>query len=230
MLTPEESSQALARLFQVRRVADLKALCGALKTGSRMSAFRRLNTLGYFSSYSHAGRFYTLKDIPAFDDDGLWQHQGVCFSRLGSLKATVRAWIPASVAGYTHQELHARLHVRVHNTLLDLFRQKAIGREVVERELVYVSIENARAQLQLAARRGRQDVPVAATAVSRSQVAIEVLVEVIHAASVKLSPAQVAARLTARGVGVTVDDVAAVYSQYELGKKTLVSRSRRWRR
>ena len=81
MLAPAQSRQALTRLFQRQSVADLATLSAALKTSSRTSVFRRLSVLGYLSSYSHAGRFYTLRHIPQFDRDGVWQHQGVCFSR-----------------------------------------------------------------------------------------------------------------------------------------------------
>ena len=231
MLPPEQSLQALAHLFQSRRIADLKMLCRVLKTDSRMSVFRRLKAIGYLSSYSHAGQFYTLKDVPTFDDDGLWQYQGVCFSRLGSLKATVGAWVPTSACGYTHQELHAKLHVRVHNTLLDLVQEQAIGRAQLEEELVYVSVEESRARRQLAARQERLAQPAARTTLPHSQVVIEVLLELVHGASVRLDPTQVAARLLARGIGVGVVDVAAVYAEYELGKKkTAASRSRHWRR
>ena len=116
MLAPEPSRQALTRLFQRQSVADLATLSTALKTSSRMSVFRRLSTLEYLSSYSHAGRYYTLRDIPQFDQDGLWQYQAVGFSRDGSLKATVERLVEQSEAGRTHPELHTRLQVRVHNT------------------------------------------------------------------------------------------------------------------
>jgi hypothetical protein len=84
-----------------------------------MSVLRRLSALGHLSSYSHAGRYCTLRDIPQFEGDGLWQHQGVGFSRDGSLKTTVERLVEQSDAGRTHPELHPRRQVRVHNTLLD---------------------------------------------------------------------------------------------------------------
>ena len=53
MLPPDQSRQALTRLFHHKRVADLKALSAVLETSSRMSVFRRLSALGCFTSYSH---------------------------------------------------------------------------------------------------------------------------------------------------------------------------------
>jgi len=88
VLAPEQSRQTLTRLFQRQSITDPAALSAALETSSRMSVLPRLPVLGCLSSYSHAGRYYTLRDIPQFDRDGLWQHQGICFSRDGSLRAT----------------------------------------------------------------------------------------------------------------------------------------------
>jgi len=63
----------------------------------------------YLSSYSHTGRYYTIRDIPVFDADGLWRHQGIGFSRHGSLKSTAEHMVLEAEAGRTHNELHVRL-------------------------------------------------------------------------------------------------------------------------
>jgi len=228
MLAPEPSRQALIRLFQRQSVADLATLSAALKTSSRMSVFRRLSALGHLSSYSHAGRYYTLPDIPQFNPDGLWQYQGVCFSRDGSLKATVERLVEQSEAGRTHPELHARLHLRVHNTLLDLVEGGRIGRQTWRGHYLYLSATPARAASQLSRRRQQPaelgpPLPEPPTAV-----VIEVLLDLVHSARVRPDADRVAARLAARGLPVTVDQVQAIFSRYEL-KKTAPSRSRRWR-
>ena len=67
MRSPDEARGALRRLFQRQRTAELKDLFAVLETRSRMTVFRRLSTVGYLSSYSHAGRYYTLADVPEFN-------------------------------------------------------------------------------------------------------------------------------------------------------------------
>jgi len=228
MLAPEPSRQALTRLFQRQSIADLAALCAALKTSSRMSVFRRLFELGYLSSYSHAGRYYTLRDIPQFDPDGLWQYQGVCFSREGSLKATVERLVEQSEAGRTHPELQARLQVRVHNTLLDLVQGGCLGRETWRGHYLYVSANPARAESQIIV---RQQQPVGIfppLPEASAAVVIEVLLDLVQSARVRPDATRVAERLAARGLPVTVDQVEAVLGRYGL-KKTAPSRSPRWR-
>lgn len=92
-----------------------------------MQFFRDLKVIGHLYSCNHAGRFYTLTDVPQFDADGLWQYQGVFFSRHGTLKATVGHLVQTADAGRTHHELQELLCVRVHNTLLDLVRRNEIA-------------------------------------------------------------------------------------------------------
>jgi len=228
MLGPEQSRQTLTRLFQRQSITDLATLSDALKTSSRMSVFRRLSVLGRLSSYSHAGRFYTLRHIPQFDRDGLWQYQGVCFSRDGSLKATVKCLVEQSDAGRTHPELHARLQVRVHNTLLDLVTGRHIGRETVGGRYLYVSANPTRAESQLSLRQQPPAGLVPPLPEPPAAVVIEVLLALVHSARVRPDADRVAERLAARSLPVAVEQVEAIFSRYGL-RKTACSRSRRWR-
>jgi hypothetical protein len=84
-----DSKEKVARVLQRKRVADMETLRAALGEQSRRSIFRDLAQLGYRSSFSHVGRYYTLVDVPSFDQHGLWFHQGIGFSRAGTLKHTV---------------------------------------------------------------------------------------------------------------------------------------------
>ncbi len=225
MLGPEQSRQTLTLLFQRQSIIDLAALSAALETSSRMSVFRRLSVFDYLSSYSHAGRYYTLRDIPRFDRDGLWRYQGVCFSRDGSLKATVERLVEQSDAGRTHSELHVSLQVRVHNTLLDLVEGRRIGRETLHGHYLYVSANPARAQAQLILRQQQSAEPVPQPPETPAVVVIEVLLDLVQSARVRPDADQVVERLAARGLAVTVDQVEAIFSRYGL-KKTAHSRSR----
>jgi hypothetical protein len=227
MLSTNESNQQLSDLFRRQGIVDLRTLFSVLETHSRMTVFRRLSAMGYFSSYSHAGRYYTLRDVPQFDADGLWHYQGVGFSRFGSLKSTVEHMVVEADAGRTHNELHLRLQVRVHNTLLDLVRKQRIGREPFAGQYLYVNPDAKIAALQVA-RRGRQEAVLAAAPLPPS-IVIEVLVNLIQGATVHADPNLIAARLATRGISVSPQQVDAVFSKYGV-KKTPPSRSRRSRR
>jgi len=223
---------ALARLFVRRPIADLDDLYRALETRSRMTVFRRLSEVGYLTSYSHAGRFYTLHRVAQFDAAGLWQHQGVCFSRDGTLKQTVVRRVEQAEAGRFHRELQDQLQVRVHNTLLDLVRQHRLGREPFVREYLYVAADRTRAAAQVAHRRKHAERGAAIGAggireAAAPSVVIAVLLELIHGAELTLDARAIAGRLRGRGIPASVEQVEGIFAAHGLEKKTARSRSRR---
>jgi hypothetical protein len=228
MLNSDTSRTALERLFAQHAVADMTLLGRTLGTHSRMSVFRRLSALGYLSSYSHTGRYYTLATIPQFDADGLWRWQQIGFSRDGTLKATVLRLVETSDAGHTQRELQLRLGVRVHNPLLDLVESGQLRRESIdEGEYVYVAVARRRATAQMERRRAMARETVGAPSASLE---VEVLLEVIHGVKLpELDAAKVVAALGSRGIRASVAEVAAVFDRHGL-KKTPRSRSPRSKR
>jgi len=229
-LSPDAHA-ALLRLFQKQKVADLEQIFATIHTRSRMTVFRRLTKIGYFSSYSHTGRFYTLRSVPEFDADGLWQHEGVGFSAAGTLRQTLAVLVEKAEDGRLHRELQARLGLRVQNTLADLVGDGRLGRDQFDGEYLYVSAQAERAATQMARRREKRTggVPVGGAVEVEPSLVLEVLFEVIHAAGLEADAEQVAGRLAARGVRVSVAQVAEVFRRYGVEKKTARSRSKRSR-
>lgn len=221
MLDRASSAKALRSLFRRILVADIDELFHTLKTRSRMSVFRRLREVGYRSSYTHSGRYYTMEGIPKFDERGLWFHQEVGFSRYGTLKATLIALVDAEPIGFTHEEIEGLLHLRVHNTLLDLVREGLVERDSFDGVYLYVSPSIERAVEQKQRRRESREKQRAVTPLPTATV-IEVLVEALQAGQVRVSAAMVARRLQSRGLEVAVEQVADVLTQYGVGteKKT----------
>jgi len=219
-----EISTGLGRLLRRNQSLDFASIAKAAGGRSRRSLFRDLDSLGYLTSYTHAGRYYTLCDIPQFDEHGLWFYKGIGFSRAGTLKNTLVELIGAAEAGYTHLELKALMHVRVHNTLLALVHEKRVNREHIEKLYVYLSAQRERAQEQVRRRRewlaaGQKAAPVFDVPV---MTVIEVLMEVIRAGQVLIDPAEVVQRLHGRGIRVSVDEAEQVFVCYGLNalKKT----------
>ena len=218
--SPNEARSALRHLFERHRIADRQAVAAVLQTQARMTIFRHLSKLDYLSSYTHAGAYYTLKSIPAFDGNGLWRYKDVGFSRHGTLKQTVVHLVETSEAGWFHREMQALVGVRVHNTLLDLVGHKHLCRELVTGEYLYVSADVFRAAAQVERRR----LALAAQPLDLARV-VDVLVAVIQAP--KDDARAIAARLQAGGIDVSVEQVEEIFVRYGVVKKTARSRSRR---
>jgi len=145
-----EAVRALLHRQQITTLAELKA---ALDTTATMTVFRTLKAVGYRTSYSHRGRYYTLAEIPRFDAQGLWSHRAVWFSRDGSLLATAQRFVEEAAAGVTASELDALLHVEAKEPLLTLVRRGHIAREPLGGRYVYFTGEPGRRREQRLRRR-----------------------------------------------------------------------------
>jgi hypothetical protein len=226
MKTANDALSTLRKLILRRLAVEMEDLFGALGTRSRMTVFRRLKEVGYRTSFTHAGRFYTLLDIPTFDELGLWFHQDAGFSRVGNLKESVAWHVDKSQDGRTHTELQHVLRVRVHNTLLDLVRDGRVCREQFGHVCLYVSANSARAAVQTAQRKEIAQVMAEACRILTLDETLEVLVEALRAAPEIPATAVVAERLAARGLRIGSRLVKQAFETLGLipGKKTLTSR------
>jgi hypothetical protein len=226
MLPPKESCKVLLKMFRKKYIANLDELFHVLDTHSRMSVFRRLKPLGYLSSFTDAGSYYTLQDIAQFDTLGLWFYQDVGFSRAGTLKSTVIDIVNLSEAGKTPTELLNLLQLKVpnslHNTLHGLIKGKHLKRHRLQGLALYTSIDSEIADKQIVARGEKVKSGIQLPAVISMEVTITVLVEALRAGKTLVPPATVSARLEAQGMTISVDQVEQVFIQYglEAEKKT----------
>ncbi|MDZ7364162.1 MAG: hypothetical protein ONB46_26140 [candidate division KSB1 bacterium] len=126
----------------------LDAMKKALGTTAKMTVFRKLKTLSYRASYSHAGKYYTLDEIAEYDQHGLWNYRQVGFSQYGSLLNTVKALVCASETGYFAHELEELVQVRVHAPLLKLTTSGHLRRESLAPGYLYLSPQTWKLQLK----------------------------------------------------------------------------------
>jgi hypothetical protein len=152
-MRPEKfTANQLAKLLRAKKIATLPELKEALGTSSKMTVFRKLQELGYYTSYSNGGRYYTLSSIAKFDQLGLWSFQSVWFSKHGTLVATTEALVESSEAGYFASELDELLHVTVKDALLQLVNEDRIVREKLGGLYLYCSANASVRRKQIQAR------------------------------------------------------------------------------
>jgi len=227
LLSPKESQKALVKIFRKKYILNLDDLFHILDTHSRMSVFRRLKPMEYLTSFTHAGRYYTLPDIVKFDKLGLWFYQEVGFSSAGTLKSTIVHIVNSSEVGMRPTEMLDLLRLRVpnslHNTLHELIKNKQLKRHRLQGLSLYTSIDPVIAQNQIVSRREEIKSRLRIHAVPSNEATIAVLVEALRAGKVLPLPSTVSARLNAQGITITVDQVEQIFSQYGLKaeKKTV---------
>lgn len=152
MRTQQYAAKALSQLFRQEKIVTLDQLKAALGNPARCTVFRKLGELEYLSSYSHRGKYYTLRSIARFTPQGLWSCRAVWFSRFGNLLDTAVALVGSSRTGYTAAELRAVLHVKTKHALAQLVRSRRLRRESMDSVYVYFSWDRHTAQQQQEAR------------------------------------------------------------------------------
>ena len=153
MRTETFPTQTVISLLREKTVAQLDEILEAFGTASRRTVCRKLVAAGCRSSYSHCGRFYTLDELAAYDEHGLWSYQGICFSRAGTLLATAAGLVEQAPAGRFADELGRIVQVEVRNALGKLVRTRRLGREKLDGQFLYCSPTPQRRERQLRTRR-----------------------------------------------------------------------------
>src|SRR5271157_785658 len=159
MRSPSFHSDTLHEVLQRHKIATMETLKASLGTDVDLTVFRKLKPLAYLTSYSHRGRYYTLREIARFDDHGLWSHDAVWFSRAGTLVATVEAFVTQSLRGYFADELARALHVHVQDALYHLVQRERIARQLVSGRYLYTARDRAGQHRQLSTRRATDALP-----------------------------------------------------------------------
>jgi len=150
-------TQRLVSLLQDQRVATMPQLKHALGTSVTYTVLRKLSPLGYRTSYSHCGAYYTLDSTPRYDDLGLWSYHDIHFSRNGTLLDTAEALVTQSAAGYQVPELEAVVKVAAKDALRQLVQGGRLFRRQWEGRYLYCALDRTRRQEQWAARQGQQE-------------------------------------------------------------------------
>ena len=139
MRKPILCSDQLLTFLLKKKMATLDELKTTLGTSSTMTVFRKLKQLDYLSSCSDSGKYYTLKRIATFNQEGLWFCNRVLFSSHATLTDTINALIHDSKKGYTAIEIEQMLSIKPNKSLVELAKQKRVYRNKISGRYVYFS-------------------------------------------------------------------------------------------
>jgi hypothetical protein len=207
--------EALHELLRHEKVVTKKQILDRFGC-SPMTAWRWLRRIGYFSSISHNASYYTAADVPAFDSDGLWGYRDILFSRFHTLPATVIALVESSEAGMDVQALNRRLDTNLAPLLSTLSRDLRVARERVGGRFVHFTVDAGRREQQQAARQAIAQL-AEPPRVPGAETVIAVLVAMLRGTS--RNRQALLRRLRRQGLTVTGEEVDAIFTHYDLGKK-----------
>ena len=146
----------LTSLLREQKVATMPQLKSALGSSVTFTVLRKLAPLGYRSSYSHGGTYYTLDSIAQYDELGLWSYRDIHFSRHGTLLNTAATLVTNAPAGYFVDELDCVVQVATKDALRFLVQQARLDRRELAGRYLYCAKQRQRRQEQWAARQAQQ--------------------------------------------------------------------------
>ncbi len=129
------------KIFKIifrKKIITIDTLTSLLNSSIK-TARRRLKLWKAYTSYNKNGRYYTLPNIPEFDENGLWAYQKVHFSKYGNLKQTTVNLIKRSKAGLDAAEMNDLLGISVRSFLSALQKHPDLKREKIQGRFVYFS-------------------------------------------------------------------------------------------
>jgi len=142
MKNQSEHTETLLNAIDENKILTMDELKNILGVQSRMTVFRNLKLFNYITSYSHSGKYYSLKRIAKFNNLGLWFINSVLFSKHGTLIESVEYFVEQSNGGHNASELENYLNVKVDDVLFALVKDKRIVRKKYFGVYVYFSKNN----------------------------------------------------------------------------------------
>jgi hypothetical protein len=212
MKSIRDPASAMLRRWRQHKVMTLTQLRQGLRASIR-TVRRRLKAWQALASFNHNSRFYTLPELPQFDEHGLWFHRAIGFSRHGHLPQTIVALVRQSPAGLSAAQLGQRLRLDPRSFLWQFHQHPALQREKRQGHFVYFAAEAAIATRQKAAR----SAALPQTQLPSATEAIAILVQAIqHPAS---SPKQLCARLRRQHPHLTPGAIESLFAHHGLTLK-----------
>ena len=202
--------------FKNKKVVTIVVLAAWLSC-SIATARRRLKAWRAYTSYNHNGRYYTLPEIADFDANGLWQYQGVFFSKHGNLKQTLAHLVIHSAQGLSGAELGELLGLQPRSFLSHFRDHPALFREQVGGRWIWFAADPKVREQQKHTRLTR--VVAKAPRMPTDREAVMILVDLIQHPNSGLE--QVARRLRRKGLRIDVDAIGQLLVHHGLEKKTV---------
>ncbi len=134
----QDTIKAAYRYFEKLKVFSIGELSSVL-TCSISNARLKIKHWQAYTSYNQNGKYYTLPQIPQFDQYGLWRYKDVGFSKYGNLKKTIIHLVTASPAGLSGRQLGEILGLSPQSFLHHFRECPGIYREKHDGVFIYFS-------------------------------------------------------------------------------------------
>jgi len=202
--------------FNQHKIMTIDQLTHLLQS-SVVTVRRRLKKWHTFTSINQNGRYYTLPDIPFFNEHGLWSYQAVLFSKHGNLKQTILWLIHQSQSGLSAGEIAKIVNLSPNSSFFtQLKNASGIIRKKHHGRFVYFSDRPQHVQRQINKRILRQS---SSLEMPTDADAVVILVELIKHSGISIK--QLTAKVQKKGRKIDSSVILRFLESHDLLKKTL---------
>lgn len=200
--------KVVEELFHVHKVLTISELAQHLNC-AEITVRRKLHALGYFSSYTHNSRYYTINSVVKFDHHGIWCHNNICFSKLGTLKRTITSLIDNSSSGMTVSQISKIIRIKCYAPLNLFYKNGCFNRIKQNKQFIYLSKQENIYQQQLDYHKQAEQL--------KPQTAIQLLVE--HINNPDATCQQLSQTLRQKQFQVTAEAIQSFFEKHGVKKK-----------
>jgi len=112
------------KAFRRRKVMTIAKIADLMEC-SPFTVRNWLRKWNVHTSFNENGRYYVLPDVAEFDENGIWLHRGIGFSRHGNLSQTVAHFIH-----YVYFSADEKVYARQRDQRLKLIRDAKMPSEM----------------------------------------------------------------------------------------------------
>jgi hypothetical protein len=151
----KKSDKQVLKIFRAKKVMTKDDLLELLNCADS-TVKRRLVAWKAITSYNQNSRYYTLLEIPCFNEYGIWHYRSISFSKYGNLSRTVIQLVSNSDMGLTGRELGKILDLVPSSFLYPFKTDPKICRKKINGRFVYLSVQKQQFQWQINRRLERE--------------------------------------------------------------------------
>ena len=201
--------------WKIKKVFLLKELTDLLKC-SEITIKCYLRKWNAISSYNNNSKYYTLPEIAEFDAKGLWNYNGIGFSKNGNLIQTIVHLISLSSNGLYVKDIADILHHDCTSLISRIFNRKYLMRKRFIGKYIYFSADEDIYERQL---KEREKIIEIQTGIEiYDTVAVTILVELIN--NPRLANDEFIKHLSRKSINITKIQLNSFLEHHRILKKT----------
>lgn len=151
MGNPLERQEHLQNLLTAKRVMSFYQLLEVVNC-AEITLRRDLKKIGAITSYTHQGRYITLKRIPVFNDIGIWFYRDIGFTKYQSSLELIVELVNSSSEGLSREQIQETIKIQTCQQIQVLMMREKLNRVKIGSKYVYLPKElatNKRKRLQI---------------------------------------------------------------------------------